>query len=170
MNSREFNYCLRELKNEEKAFKKLYVFYFPKIVFHIFYIYRNKDFGEDVAQEFFLKLLDIEDVGKVECPNAWVYTVAENIAKNIFNREKANLSDPLDEVQTSAFDTYTYQLYGEYWEKLNKLDDVTRKIIMMKVFEGYRFKEIADELNMKTDTARQKYCRGLKKLKKMSRN
>ncbi len=153
-----------------KAFDKLYKFYFPKIVIHIYVIYKNKNLSEDVAQEFFIKLLEMKEFNYIKFPNSWVYTVAENIAKNIISKEKTNLTEPIDNFRICVNDTYAYQLYGDYWEKLNNLDELTRKILIMRIFEGYRYQEIASELNLKVDTVRQRYCRGIKKLKKMSRN
>lgn len=170
MTPREFNICLRKIKTNVKAFNRLYKFYFPKIVIHIFVIYKNKSLSEDVAQEFFMKLIDMQEFKYITYPNSWVYTIAENIAKNIIAKEKNNFAESIDNIKISINDDYAYQLYGDYWEKLNKLDEQTRKIIIMKIFEGYRYKEIADEMNLKVDTVRQKYCRGIKNLKFMSQN
>ncbi len=170
MTPREFNICLRKIKTNIKAFNRLYNYYFPKIVVHIYVIYKNKSLSEDIAQDFFVKLLETQKFYYIKFPNAWVYTVAENIAKNIIAKEKINLTEPIDDIQACAYDTYAYELFGDYWEKLNQLDELTRKIMIMRIFEGYRYQEIAHLMNMKVDTVRQKYSRGIKKLKKMSQN
>ncbi|MBR2971051.1 MAG: sigma-70 family RNA polymerase sigma factor [Clostridia bacterium] len=170
MTPREFNICLRRIKTNVKAFNRLYKFYFPKIVIHIFVIYKNKNLSEDVAQEFFMKLMEMQEFNYITYPNSWVYTIAENIAKNIIAKEKKYFAEPIDNIKISVNDEYAYYLYGDYWEKLNELDEQTRKIIIMKIFEGYRYKEIADKMNLKVDTVRQKYSRGIKKLKLMSQN
>lgn len=170
MAPREFNICLQRIKKSVKAFNRLYKYYFPKIVIHIYMIYKNEDLSQDVAQDFFMKLMEMEEFKYIDFPNSWVYTVAENIAKNIIAKEKKNLQEPIDNLQISINDTYSYQLYGDYWEKLNMLDEQTRTIIVMKIFEKYRYKEIANVMKLNVDTVRQKYCRGIKKLKKMSQN
>lgn len=167
MKPKEFNNYIGKLKTNKKVFDELYNYYFPKIVIHILVQYKDKDFSEDVAQEFFLKLFKLKDIPYIEYPNTWVYTIAENIAKNKKAKEKV-MQELQDNFVAATEDTFDFELYGEYYDLLNKLDEQTHRIIVMKIFEGYKFKEIAEVMDLNPDTVRQKFSRGIKKLKMLS--
>ena len=163
MEEREFNKYIKRLKTDKKAFDKLYNYYFPKIVTHIYVQYRDKELSRDVAQEFFVKLLSEPKIEHIYKPNSWVYTVAENIAKNMIRKYKTQ--QLTEATKLSVSDEYGYELYGEYWDKLNELDETTRRIVTMRAIERYRFDNIAAELDMKVATVRKKYSRAIKKLR-----
>lgn len=164
MDEKEFNKLLKNL-TIAKNFNKLYTFYYPKIVSHIYFKFHNKNLGEDVAQDFFLKLLDKGVDSYIERPTAWVYTVCDNLAKDalkknqkyVLSSENLNLSEPDD--------TFENALFGEYKDCLKSLDTQTRDIIIKHFYEGYTLKEIAEISEINYGTVRQKCSRGLKKLK-----
>ena len=167
MDAVEFNRLLRKLKSKSSAFTKVYKFYFPKIVLHITSKYRNKGLGEEVAQEFFVKLLKMSVEEHIKSPNAWVYTVVDNIAKNILARENYFNKVPIEEELVPAQDEFEDDFYGEYSEKLQRLDEETRDILVLRIWEQWSFKEIAELKGLKCGTIRQKYARGINKLKNM---
>ena len=163
MNENKFNKLIKRIRNA-RAFNVLYNFYYSRIVNHIYFKFRNKDLGEEVAQEFFAKLLR-RKVDYIRNPTSWVYTVCDNIAKDFLTAEKEyNLAYTERETLTpdAAFEKL---IYGEYKEKLDSLEEETRKIVVMYSYEGYSLKEISEITGINYSTVRQKYSRGLKKLK-----
>ena len=166
MNEKQFNELVREIRNP-KCFNSLYEYYFPKIVAHIYFKFRRSDLGEDVAQDFFTKLIHKNIDCYIRNPNAWVYTVCDNIAKDILKSEKLYKSAFVDLEANDADDTtFEIVLFGEYKRQLNELDDETRQIIIMKFYEGFSLKEISEAMKLNYNTVRQKFSRGVKKLKK----
>lgn len=170
MKAKEFNKCIRKLKTDRKIFNFFYKYYFPKIVVHINSKFIGLDIGEDIAQEFFLDLLKKEDIPYIEYPNSWIYTIAEDMAKNRLKKEK--IRTEIEQKYVAATENKKAKNdYEFYWEqaelrdKLDQLDNETRKIIIMNVFEGYKFHEIAAIMNLKPDAVRQRFSRGIKKLK-----
>lgn len=165
MNEKQFNKLIRKVRNP-KYFNCLYEYYFPKIVSHIYFKFKRKDLGEDVAQDFFTKLLHKEIDCHISNPNAWIYTVCDNIAKDMLKSEKrynaAYINMKIEEIDTTFEDV----LFGEYRKQLDDLDDETRKILIMRFYEGYSLKEISETMKLNYNTVRQKFSRGVKKLKK----
>jgi len=168
MKKSKFNRLLAKCRNKETfqaAYTELYNYFFRKIVLHISYKYKNHDIGEDIAQSFFVKLMQLNITYEIDNPLAWVLTSCDNLAKDYFaldNRikmtftweSKAPPTDPLQRV-----------IFNEYEEGLSQLDPLTAEIIRMKIFSGYDLKEIAEELKITHACARKKYSRGIKKLK-----
>lgn len=168
MNVKEFNKWIGKLKTDKRAFDTLYKYYFPKIVIHINSKFIGLNMGEDIAQEFFLDLLRKEEIPYIDYPNSWVYTIAEDMAKNRIKKEKT-MAELEQKYVAATKEEYDYEFYEEHAELLNnfdKLDSETRKIIIMKIFDGYKFREIAAKMNLTPDAVRQRFSRGMKKLKK----
>lgn len=175
MDEKRFNKLVKYIKVNQNAFTQLYKYYFPKIVIHTVRKFRNYTLGEDAAQEFFRKLLEMDTIPqKIEKPTAWVYTVSDNITKNLLTKRKRETLVPPDVAQNLSENSLEQEIasfeqlvFGEYSEKLRQLNTDTREIIVKHLWEGYSLKEIAESMNLNYDAVKQKYSRGLKKLKKM---
>lgn len=79
MEEKRFNRLLERYKYSHEAVKELYEYYYPIIVRYINRQFRGEVAGQDVAQQFFLKLFQMKSY-KIRAPNAWVRTVTRNIA------------------------------------------------------------------------------------------
>lgn len=163
MDEKRFNKLLTEYKTSQKAFDELYEFYFHRIVYHVSRKF-SREIAEDVAQEFFLKLMRIELDEKVENPTAWVYTVADNIAKSYLRKYKPNEELSGDE---------SYEFLSGYEESevvskcISELEPTDKKIVALYYFEGYSLKEIAGIIGEKYETVKKRHSRALKKLDKI---
>ncbi len=163
MEVKEFNRLLTEYKTNRKSFNRLYDYYYPKIVFHVGLKF-SKDIAEDVAQEFFIKLFKIEISYVIESPNAWVYTVADNIAKTYIVKNKPFVEFKGDECVEFVTDVYDKEIVANIFKEL---DDTDKAIFGYHYFEGYTLKEIADLLSLTYESVKKRHIRALKKLKKL---
>lgn len=172
MNAERFNdliYLIRE-GIDKNALNEIYTFYFPKIVKFLFRKYSDRHFAENIAQDFFYKLLVFHDKQFITNPTGWIYTIADNLAKNelkYIHRHCAALTVSTDASAQDENSVFEQILYNEYRKKLNNLDKQTKDIILMFIFEERTHKEIADELFLSHEAVRKKYRRGLRKLQKM---
>lgn len=163
MEAKEFNKLITEYKTDRKSFNKLYDYYYPKITFHIG-IKFSKDIAEDVAQEFFVKLFKTEINYYIESPNAWVYTVADNIAKSYIVKNKPFVEFKGDECVEFVTDVYDKETVAAVFKNL---DDTDKAIFGYHYFEGYSLKEIAPMLQMTYESVKKRHVRALKKLKSL---
>ena len=76
---------MERYKYSPEAVKELYEYYYPIIVRYINRQFRGEVDGQDVAQQFFLKLFQMKSY-KIRTPNAWVRTVTKNIAIDILRK------------------------------------------------------------------------------------
>lgn len=171
MNRSSFNRLLAKMKRKDKkgndAFTELYKFFFPKIVIHIWNYYRNKNLGEDVAQEFFTKLLTLKIEKEIEYPVAWVYKICNNIANELILNDRRYKAAYLNRITEDSDEAYERAACLEQLKELDKLDRETKNIILMYAYEGYSLKDIAKEMRLNYNTVRQKYSRGIKKVNKI---
>ncbi|MCL2798048.1 MAG: sigma-70 family RNA polymerase sigma factor [Firmicutes bacterium] len=170
MKKEKFNRLLAKCRNKETfhaAYTELYNFFFHRIALHISYKYKNYNIGEDIAQSFFVKLMQMNTriTYEIDNPVAWVLKSCENLAKDYFELDNRIKMTFTWESKVLPTDPLQRVIVSEYEEKLNQLDPLTREIITMKIYGGYDLKEIARELNIKHPAARQKYSRGIKALK-----
>lgn len=167
MNSIEFNNLLRLIHDNPTALKKLYDFYFPKIIYHIGKKY-GRSLAEDVAIEFFEWLVEHNVKEYVYSPTTWINIKCESIAKKQISNEKRfhyyNVEIPDEDVISKEV------LYGDLYEVIKDLPELDQKIIEYHYWEGYKLKEIAVILNENYDVIKQRHKRLLSKLKKILSN
>lgn len=173
LEKREFNRLLHGFKTNIKLFDRLYEYYFPRIVIHINRTFSDFHIGEDVAQEFFIKLFKINIPEQIDYPTSWVFRICDNIAKTHISSQKNKSPLPLEEncaatIQDVSDEFYALENGGiskENISALKELDKQTIEILVMKFWEGYDYKEIGAILGLSHDAVRQKASRGIKKLK-----
>ena len=148
MTAREFNAFLKKMHSDSHAIEDIYIFYYPRIVKRISEKY-GYILAEDVAQEFFLKLIQSCDKqAYVEYPTSWVYTCAENIAKRKIHCDSK----------------YTYLLQETV---AAKKDDIINKVFAEDILGFlYNQTEISNILKLTHSNVRQIHSRAIKKLKK----
>ena len=163
MDVQKFNKCLKKAHRDKKSLEFLYDFYYKRIVFHLY-----KDFGrelaEDVAQEFFIKLINHDKQYEyINNPTAWVYACCKNIARTKIAKENRDIL--LDEelcVSKDLSSDFDKLFLGTV---LEELDDVTKKIVVLHYWEGYGFGEISEILGIGHEAIRQRHKRVKAKLK-----
>lgn len=158
MQASEFNYLLNRLSFDRRAFDKLYAYFFARIVMHVQMRFSKADFAEDIAQEFFIKILTLKNVSYVKYPTAWVYRVCDNLAYDHLAKQPQQVD--IDSLVLCA-DSVDHNETDNLKRILSKLSEIEREIIVMRVIEGYSFVEIGTELKLNVNTVKSHYRRGL---------
>ena len=167
MDERLFNRCLKNIHNE-LYFKKLYDYYYRRIVLHINNKYHMGDLAEDVAQECFISLLNLKDIKYIEHYTSWLYKICDNLALrklNIENLEKQKIVV----TEPPSIGVSKFELFGEFQRDIECLDSITQEIFYYHYVESYSFKEIADIIEISYDSVRQKHHRALEELRKIKK-
>ena len=169
MTKEKFNRLLVECKDRVvggAAMVELYGFFFHKIVAHVAYKFGNRDIGEDIAQNFFMKILRTDIVCEIENPFAWVCKICDNLTKDYFKQDRRAKRIFTPEAFLNKDDLLDKVIHGEYHELIKQLDPTTQQIIELHIFEGLNLKEIAAELKLNHGTVRKRFSRGMKELRK----
>ena len=159
MTAVEFNYQLTNLKGSLERFA--------------YSLTSNTEDARDLLQETFMKAISYRDK-YAENTNlkAWTFTIMKNTFINNYRRAvKANTTfDNTDDLyylnlkQESGLENPDSFLSAkEIRKNIDKLEDEFKVPFMMHV-QGYKYKEIADELNLKIGTVKSRIFFTRKKL------
>lgn len=163
MDARQFNVLLNKACKDEHAFELLYDFYYKRIVLRLSNCF-GRDLAEDVAQDFFMKLvMSKKQYEYIENPTAWVYACCANIAKTKFAKETREITFNEELCSETDLDLDFEKVFLGI--ELDQLDELTRKIVVLHYWKGYHFGEISEILGITSDAVRQRHKRLKKKLK-----
>ena len=160
MEEKRFNRLLERYKYSHEAVKELYEYYYPIIVRYINRQFRGEVAGQDVAQQFFLKLFQMKSY-KIRTPNAWVRTVTKNIAIDILrkNGKQYRVKELL------VLPDYTGPP-DNVADILKVLSESEQQIMYLRYWEKYNLKEIAELIKMKYSSVKYIHRAAKKKLRK----
>ena len=127
--------------------------------------------AEDTLQEAFYRFSRYSVRWKwIKDPKAFVFKVVRNEANRFLKRKLLQQkTTALDNRSGTAIATVIQgpdkQSEGFLAESLSKLPDNQREVVLLKVFEGMTFKEIARICKLSENTAASRYRYGLSKLR-----
>jgi RNA polymerase sigma-70 factor (ECF subfamily) len=117
--------------------------------------------AEDAVQDSFIQALErLDDCRDPSAFGAWLRRIVRNRARSVGRRERIRDTSSLDVVLTArspddprrAFELTT--LRGRLEGALAELTDVQRRVVLMHDLEGFRHREIAEELELPEGTVR----------------
>lgn len=165
-------YILSHLQKKDKeAFRYLYEQYFSKMVlFAESYLYDEEE-ARDLVQDLFFKLWD--NAPHLEVLNslkAYLFTSLRNRCLNVLRDRKIRDShnDKLFEAQLfSGTDDLDIDenIQERLQAALNSLPDKCREIFLLKIVQGKKNKEIADQLGLADSTVKTQIQRAYKNIR-----
>lgn len=161
------------LKRAEKSienvneFKQLYEDHKKNVFAMALSILRDFELAEDVLQEVFIKFFQYTQHKEVSNAKAWLISVARNTALDLYRKKKRELigfdEGYFERIPYLAEDPLDRMVLSKY---LELLDDVERKIVILKDISGLKHREIGSVLDIPLGTVIWKYRKALSKLKK----
>ena len=158
MSTLEFNDTLIGLESYMKSFAMTFT--------------RNEEDAKDLTQETMLKAIHYRNYYTPQTNfKAWVFTIMRNIFINQYRRKVKsgtifdNSKDlfMLSNATTGESTTSNYMTSLELNKQINKLSDEYKKPFEMH-HEGYKYKEIADQLDIPIGTVKSRIFIARKKL------
>ncbi len=137
-----------------------------------YFLLRNKEQAEDVTSEVFMSFFEKKTLETVQSPKQYLISMTRNI---IFDKFKETKTQSLDELESNFVQIQAdgqvdktvidEELLNLIKRKIDTLDDQTREVIILKVWEELQFNEIADVVKESESTVKLRYYRGIEKLK-----
>ena len=133
-------------------------------------LHNTHDAEECVQEAFFYVAKNFYKIKDIHSASTKCYlsTIVSGIAINRFNRNKTieflSLDDNMEYNDLSYIQDYDKNEISFY---IDKLDDISKNIIYLTYFFGYKAKEIAVIYNISTDTVKKRLSRALKKLNEL---
>ena len=137
------------------------------VFFAIAAIVKDNSTIDDLMQDTYVKFL--ENISKYQSKtsiNAYLSTIAHNIAINYYNREKRLVHDEEVIDYVAAPDNKKDYKEIEALEMLKDLDDQSREIVVLHIINDLKFREIAKIVNKPLGTVLWIYNKAIKELKR----
>ena len=155
-------------KGDDKAFLELFQQY-EEDIYRMAYVYvKNESDALDVVQEVaYRSFKKIETLKKPEYFKTWLIKIAINCSIDLVRKNKNVVQLKLEyDDECISFEDEDIPLSITLQELLVQLNEDEKSIIILKFYEGYSFKEIADLLNIPIGSAKSVLYRALDKLRK----
>lgn len=126
---------------------------------------------DDLVQETYTRLLRARASGRLTYAKAFLFTVARNVAIDLFRRRQARPHEPLsDFVEMPALEeapgieaTLDRQQRLEVLiEAVAALPDRCRQVMMLRHLDGLAYKEIAERLGISPETVKVHMIKGVR--------
>lgn len=163
-------------KNSQKAFKELYYLFFERLFnFAILYVYK-KEIAEEVVNDVMVKVWNKRHtITEIQNLETYLFVAIRNHSFNYLSTysnyhiaiepegkqgKVVNLNDPQKELEWKEM---SFQLDTT----INKLPDQCRTVFKLIREEGFRYKQVAEILNISPRTVETQLFRAIKKLDKV---
>jgi len=115
----------------------------------------------ELAQEVYVRMLRVPDMESVRNPEAYLYTVASNLAKEHARHERrdgevVDVDDPLVQAQLAELPSYAGQLDAQ--ERIKRLREVLHQLspkcqaaVVLQYWHGLSYEEIGQRLGVSTN-------------------
>jgi RNA polymerase sigma-70 factor (ECF subfamily) len=129
---------------------------------------RRQPIAAELAQEVYVRMLRVPDMSAVRNPEAYLFTVASNLAKEHVRDERRaegalDVDDPLVQAQLAQLPIFAGELDTErrvkrLREVLEQLPPKCRAAVVLQYWHGLSYQEIAARLGISTNMVK-KYLR-----------
>jgi RNA polymerase sigma factor (sigma-70 family) len=179
----------RAREGDQNAQGKLVQLWYKRIYNFGYKFFFDHDLAMEVAQKTFISMYrNIEGLQEVNRFKSWLYTIAINYCREELRRRKGKRSVSLDDLRPGeGEESYRWEVsngHNENPEKqlrqselsdllqkcLMELSEEQREVVIMKEYEGLKFREIAEALNISENTVKSRMYYGLDALKKILAN
>jgi len=158
-----------QAKKNPKDFAPLYKKYHKQILLYCYQRVSNKSIASDMCSQVFLKAL--QNIKKYEDRGlsfgAWLYRIASNEINSHYKKNK-RVINITDEIIRTLFEELEYDNSEEkqnLFFALKKLKPVQYQLIQLRFWEGRKYQEIAEIMDLTETNAKVKTYRVLDKLK-----
>lgn len=126
----------------------------------------NQDDALDLCQDTLLKAITYRTKFTHSNLKAWIFTIMKNIFINTYRRKVKQREWMLNETMNhsgilnlSNENPISTQNYNDIIQEFNKLEDFIREPFKMYL-DGYKYREIADDLNLPIGTIKSRIFQG----------
>ncbi|UOE94749.1 sigma-70 family RNA polymerase sigma factor [Alkalihalobacillus sp. LMS39] len=154
-------------KGDDKAFIKLFQRY-EEDIYRMAYVYvKNESDALDVVQEVaYRSFKNIETLKNPEYFKTWLIKITITYSIDLVRRNnKVVQLKPEYDVYTGSIDE-DIPLSITLQQLIEQLNEEEKSIVLLKFYEGYSFKEIAELIDIPLGTAKSILYRALSKLRK----
>lgn len=154
-------------KMKKKSQKALYEIYSPVLYGMALRYSSDSSEADDILQDAFIKIFtNIKQYKGTGSFEGWIKKILVNSAIGYIRKYKKQHFDDFNEINETRIKNFKIDesdfTKEELMTAINKLPEGFRLIFNLYAIEGYKHKEIAEMLNIKTGTSKSQYSRARK--------
>ena len=170
----EFALLVKELqKGNKNTFEMVFKKYYSSLCVYVNKYCRNESTAEEIVSRFFFNFYEKRETLQISTSlRSYLFRSVRNTALNYLRDNSKLVSDNVsdDLFELNITETVHETLLGkELEEVINKaIDDLPeqcKSVFVKSRFEGKKYKEIAEELNISVNTVETQMSRALRKLR-----
>lgn len=137
----------------KKNIEDIYVEYFDLVYKYLYCLTQNSDLAEELTQDTFFKaIMNINTFKNQSKISTWLCQIAKNLYFDEL-RKKKKISDTSDDIfdyinidESIENKFISNEEHSELNKKIDSLDDMTKKVIYLHIYDDLTFKEIGKML------------------------
>jgi RNA polymerase sigma factor (sigma-70 family) len=176
----------RAREGDQHAHGKLVQLWYKRIYNFGYKFFYDHDLAMEVTQKTFIamhrNIVYLQDSARFR---SWLYTITVNYCREELRKRKSSRSVSLQDLRPGdAEESYRWEASGHRGENpekvlrqselsdllqgcLMQLSEEQREVVIMKEYEGLKFREIAETLNISENTVKSRMYYGLEALKRI---
>jgi RNA polymerase sigma-70 factor (ECF subfamily) len=152
-------------RGDVEAYNLLVSRWEKRVFNYLLRLVRNREDAMDVSQDVFLKayqnLPKLEDAGKF---GGWLFRIAHNEAYSLLRKKKPEGELPLETGRVGT-GLLPMELSVAVESALARLNEDQREAVLLKVYQGFKFEEMAEILECPVSTVKSRLYTALDLLK-----
>ncbi len=175
----------RAREGDKNAQGKLVQLWYKRIYNFSYKFFFDHDMAMEVSQKTFISMhKNLSGLQEIERFKSWLYTIAVNCCREEVRKKKTMRSFSLNDLNQEREESYRWEESHHRNENpervmrqselsdllqscLMQLSPEQREVVIMKEYEGLKFREIATALNVSENTVKSRMYYGLNSLKKI---
>jgi RNA polymerase sigma-70 factor, ECF subfamily len=157
-------------RGDTAQFAELYDVYIRRVYDFIYYKTHHKETAEDLTSETFFKALkNIGQFDQSRSFRAWLFTIAHNTVRDHYRaaRPTTDIDDVWDlrADDNMVRDAETKLALAEVQKHLGSLSAIQREILILRLWQGLSYKEIAEIIGKSEANSKMIYSRAIAQLR-----
>jgi RNA polymerase sigma-70 factor (ECF subfamily) len=157
----------RARRRDVEAYNLLVSRWEKRVFNYLLRLVREREDALDLSQDVFLKAY--QNLAKLEDParfGPWLFRIAHNEAFSHFRKRRPEDELPAETAsEPSRFRMYPAELSLVVESALNRLSPDQREAVVLKVYQGFKFEEMAEALDCPVSTVKSRLYTALDLLK-----
>ena len=153
-------------KGDVDAYNVLVSRWEKRVFNYLLRLVSNREDALDVSQEVFLKAYQsLPKLDVVDRFGAWLFRIAHNEAFSLLRRRKPEGEMPIERGEMRGSELLPIELSLAVETALGRLSEEQREAVLLKVYQGFKFEEMAEILSCPVSTVKSRVYTALDLLK-----
>jgi len=153
-------------QGDVEAFNLLISRWEKRVFNYLLRILRNREDALDLSQDVFLKAY--QNLRKLEDPtrfSGWLFRIAHNEAYSLFRKRRPEAEQEAGERSEQSAAAFPLELSMAVSSALGRLTADQREAVVLKIYQGFKFEEMAEILGCPVSTVKSRLYTALELLK-----